>query len=202
MINGLKNLKMSRNSILAAIQKNKPAEKPLPAIPSFANGKAAPIDIFTSMVEVGGGQVIRDTNSHNLNTTIKKLFPEAKRIASPLPAVERNVDLDQILSPGELESVDLAVVRGQIGVAENGAVWVTEENCGHRVLPFITQHLIILLNPSDIVHNMHEAYERIQVDATGFGLFIAGPSKTADIEQSLVIGAQGARSLTVVLEAV
>ena len=202
MINGLKNLKMSRNSILAAIQKNKPAEKPLPAIPAFANGKAAPIDVFTSMVEVGGGQVIRDTNSHNLNTTIKKLFPEAKRIASPLPAVERNVDLDQILSPGELESVDLAVVRGQIGVAENGAVWVTEENCGHRVLPFITQHLIILLNPSDIVHNMHEAYERIQVDATGFGLFIAGPSKTADIEQSLVIGAQGARSLTVVLEAV
>ena len=195
----LNNLKMSKTKILAAIQKNKPSGAPLPTIPSFTIGAATPNDLFVAMVEVGGGQIIRDTDPQNLNTTIKKLFPEAKRIASPLPAVESNVDLDQILSPDELESVDIAVIRGQIGVAENGAVWVTEEDCGHRVLPFITQHLIILLKPSGIVHNMHEAYERIQVDATGFGLFIAGPSKTADIEQSLVIGAQGARSLTVVL---
>ena len=190
---------MSKSKILAAIQKNKPTGATLPTIPSFTIGKTTPNDSFAAMVEVGGGQVIRDTNSKNLNTTLKKLFPEAKRIASPLPEIESNIDLDQIPSPGELESVDIAVIRGQIGIAENGAVWVTEKDCVHRVLPFITQHLIILLNQSDIVHNMHEAYERIQVDATGFGLFIAGPSKTADIEQSLVIGAQGARSLTIVL---
>ncbi len=190
---------MSKNKILAAIQRSKPAGAPLPEIPSFMDGKAAPVGIFTSMVEVGGGQVVRDNGSQDRNAIVKKLFPEAEQIASPLSAITSNVALDKIGSPAELAPVDVAVILGQLGVAENGAVWVTEEDCGHRVLPFITQHLILLLNEADIVHNMHEAYQRIQIDATGFGLFIAGPSKTADIEQSLVIGAQGARSLTVCL---
>ena len=190
---------MSKNKILAAIQRSKPAGAPLPEIPSFIDGKAAPVGIFTSMVEVGGGQVVRDNGSQDRNAIVKKLFPEAEQIASPLSAITSNVALDKIGSPAELAPVDVAVILGQLGVAENGAVWVTEEDCGHRVLPFITQHLILLLNEADIVHNMHEAYQRIQIDATGFGLFIAGPSKTADIEQSLVIGAQGARSLTVCL---
>jgi len=190
---------MSKSKIIAAIQKNRSAEAPLPAIPSFAVGKVGPLDAFATMVEAGGGQVVRDSVFPNLNTAIKYLFPEAKQIASPLPSIASNVKLEEIQSPAELEPVDVAVIRGQLGVAENGAVWVTEEDCGHRVLPFITQHLILLLNEADIVHNMHEAYQRIQIGTTGFGLFIAGPSKTADIEQSLVIGAQGARSLTVCL---
>jgi L-lactate dehydrogenase complex protein LldG len=91
------------------------------------------------------------------------------------------------------------VCEGKWGVAENGAIWLPESALGHRAAPFITQHLVVVLDVQQIVWNMHEAYSRVQVDAEGFGVFVAGPSKTADIEQALVIGAHGPRSLTVFL---
>lgn len=96
-----------------------------------------------------------------------------------------------------LEEVEVLEIDSAFGVAENGAIWLTEENLPHRVAPFICQHLVIFV--ADIVPTMHQAYERLGDLKSGFGLFLAGPSKTADIEQSLVVGAHGARSLTVVV---
>jgi L-lactate dehydrogenase complex protein LldG len=98
-----------------------------------------------------------------------------------------------------LAEVEVLEIDGEFGVAENGAIWLTEEAMPHRVAPFICQHLVI--NVSKIVPNMHAAYEELKKPSSSFGLFLAGPSKTADIEQSLVIGAHGARSLTVVIRA-
>ena len=102
-------------------------------------------------------------------------------------------------APVDLKDVDLAIIKGELGVAENGAIWVSEDRLPRRVLPFITQHLVIVLEKDKLVENMHQAYAQIDVSSIGYGVFIAGPSKTADIEQSLVKGAQGARSLLVVL---
>jgi L-lactate dehydrogenase complex protein LldG len=95
------------------------------------------------------------------------------------------------LSHHSFEDVDVAIIRAQFGVAENGAVWVTEEDMQIRVLPFICQHLVIIMREDQIVGTMHEAYDKIGSADYGFGVFIAGPSKTADIEQSLVLGAHG-----------
>ncbi len=86
---------------------------------------------------------------------------------------------------------------GEFGVAENGAIWVTDADVKHRAIYFIVQHLALILPTDQIVHNMHQAYERATVGSSSLGVFISGPSKTADIEQSLVIGAHGPRSLTV-----
>ncbi|RYF87556.1 MAG: lactate utilization protein B/C, partial [Chitinophagaceae bacterium] len=99
----------------------------------------------------------------------------------------------------ELESVDTAFIEGTLGVAENGSVWIFESQFVNRLLPFICQHLVIILDANKIVQDMHEAYRTLDVAKEGYGLFLAGPSKTADIEQSLVIGAHGARSTTVYL---
>jgi L-lactate dehydrogenase complex protein LldG len=99
----------------------------------------------------------------------------------------------------ELEKIEVAIIEGSIGVAENGAVWVHEKSMVHRALPFICQHLILVLPMQKIVSTMHEAYANIDITKYGFGTFIAGPSKTADIEQALVIGAHGPRSLKVYL---
>ena len=98
-----------------------------------------------------------------------------------------------------LQLVSKSYIRGTLGVAENGAIWVSEPDMGNRLLPFITEHLVIVINAADLVYNMHDAYQKIRVNEYGYGVFIAGPSKTADIEQSLVIGAHGPRSLEVYL---
>lgn len=101
--------------------------------------------------------------------------------------------------PHDLEDLGLAILDGQFGVAENGAIWMEDTNLGLRALPFITEHLVIVLDRNKLVETMHQGYDLIGNASSGFGLFIAGPSKTADIEQSLVIGAHGAKSLRVVL---
>lgn len=122
-------------------------------------------------------------------------FAAANRIWSDVPAIPGNVDLMQIPRPHDVEDVDFSIYHSRLGVAENGACWVDDEHVPHRVIFFIAQHLILLVNRSDIVNNMHQAYESLGRIDSGFGCFISGPSKTADIEQSLVIGAHGCRSL-------
>ena len=94
---------------------------------------------------------------------------------------------------------DFFLASGEFAVAENGAVWVTDAGLTQRVLYFVVQHLALVVPARQVLHNMHEAYDRLAFDQPGFGLFLSGPSKTADIEQSLVIGAHGPRSLTVFL---
>ena len=98
-----------------------------------------------------------------------------------------------------LAQLELAVVAGSLAVAENGAIWVSEASLPTRVLPFICEHLVLVVYLSQLVGTMHEAYERLQVDEAGYGVFIAGPSRTADIEQSLVIGAHGPKRTHVFL---
>ena len=109
-------------------------------------------------------------------------------------------DLDKqivLLTSFELEKLEKVYLRGTLGVAENGAVWVYESQMMNRLLPFICQHLILVIDKAAILPTMHHAYNKIDVAKEGFGIFIAGPSKTADIEQSLVIGAHGARTATI-----
>lgn len=190
---------MSKESILAAIRRNQPEDRPLPASPSFDRSGQDSLALFCQMVQTVGGKVLYAVEFESPAAVFTAHFPAEKKIASTCPEYPGNVDIASVVHPLDLETVDLAVVPARLGVAENGAVWVTEEDCVHRVLPFIAQHLLIVLSAEHIVPDMHHAYQRIRIDETGFGAFIAGPSKTADIEQALVIGAQGARSLTVLL---
>lgn len=98
-----------------------------------------------------------------------------------------------------LDQIGLAIVPARFGVAENGALWVDERDFPHRAVPFVAEHLMVVLSKREIVADLHEAYRRLRPPLPGYGVFIAGPSKTADIEQALVIGAQGPKSLVVVL---
>ncbi|MFM8449463.1 MAG: lactate utilization protein C [Haliscomenobacter sp.] len=190
---------MSKESILAAIRRNQPEARPLPDPPVFNRPGVDVLAHFCQMVHTVGGNVLYARDLESADTLFTHYYPLEKSIASTCPDYPGTVDWAAIAHPLDLETVDLAIVSARLGVAENGAVWVTEADCGHRVLPFIAQHLLIVLDMHQIVPDMHTAYQSIRIDETGFGAFIAGPSKTADIEQALVIGAQGARSLTVLL---
>ena len=189
---------MSKEKILSRIQANKPAARALPDIPAFEFATSDLHAAFTSLAEANASRCLSLTSTDEMANFISVQFPEAKQIASTYSSYKGNVDLQAVTDPSELKQVDVAVIPGQVGVAENAAIWVTEEDCVHSALPVICQHLILVLSKKQLVGNLHEAYQKIQIDQSGYGVFIAGPSKTADIEQSLVIGAQGARSLTIV----
>lgn len=189
----------SRDAILEALRRNQPPAAELPDVGAFARPEGDLAARFAEMVREIGGQA-EEVASGAVAAAVAARYGEARAVASAVPErVAGNVPLAEVADPHELHTVDLLVCEGTLGVAENGAVWLAESQMGHRAAPFLTQHLALVLDRRRIVWNMHEAYARLQVDAEGFGAFIAGPSKTADIEQSLVIGAHGPRSLTVFL---
>lgn len=190
----------SKAGILSRLRKNQPPLSPLPRIEKSPKDTGNRPDDFIKRLESVGSTCLVLDKGQNLATLLAGRFPDEQYIASTAEGVAGTVDLDAIKDPAELEQIGLAVLPAQLGVAENGAIWLTEKDCKHRVLPFITQHLALVLSKENIVANMHQAYDSIHIADTGFGVFIAGPSKTADIEQSLVIGAQGPRSLTVILK--
>ena len=158
-----------------------------------------PLVQFVKMSEMVGGQVIEVDPGRDINTLIKGLYPDAKEIASNLPEVTiatRNPDT--VGRARDLNGTDVGIIRGMFGVAENGCIWIPQQ-MKEKAVCFISENLVILLPKSQIVNNMHEAYRRIQFNDYGYGTFISGPSKTADIAQVLVMGAQAARSATILL---
>ena len=190
----------SRDKILKAIAINKPELISLPLLNleeviSYENS----ITQFKYVVESIGGTVKELNNIHQLKEEINAEKKAGNFNISTINETEEIDPLLHTLKSEELESLHKAYIKGSIGVAENGAIWLYESEMINRLLPFICQHLVLAIEKKDIVSTLHHAYEKINVFKEGFGVFISGPSKTADIEQSLVIGAHGARSLTVYL---
>lgn len=160
-----------------------------------------PLVQFIKMTESVGGHVIEVKEGQDINALVHEMYPDAKEIASNLPEVTiatRNPD--SVGRARDLNGTDVGIIRGQFGVAENACVWIPQ-TMKEKAICFISENLVILLPKSQIVNNMHEAYKRIQFDKTydSYGTFISGPSKTADIAQVLVMGAQAARSATILL---
>ena len=96
-------------------------------------------------------------------------------------------------------AADVLVVRGRFAVAENGAVYVDAADVDNRADIVRAEHLVLTVSRNALVPTMHEAMRLMPRDSS-CGWFLSGPSKTADIEQSLVIGAQGARTLHVLID--
>ncbi len=158
-----------------------------------------PLLQFMNMTKSVGGNAIEVEKGRDINELIKELYPDAKEIASNLPEITiatRNPD--EVGRARDLNGTDVGIIRGSFGVAENACVWIPQQ-MKEKAVCFISENLVILLDKKQIVNNMHEAYRRIEFNDYGYGSFISGPSKTADIAQVLVMGAQAARSATVLL---
>ncbi len=191
----------SRADILSKIKANKPDSIALPSLDLnvFDEGLNL-VEEFTKKVEVVGGNVITMISNEDVHKKVKRLFPDTKNNYSALKNAEdfNTLSLNNIKKPQDLEDLDVLVLESYLGVAENGAIWLEDSKIPMRVLPFITKHLVLVIDEKLLIPYMHQAYIKIE-KFNGFGVFVSGPSKTADIEQSLVIGAHGALSLTVFL---
>jgi L-lactate dehydrogenase complex protein LldG len=201
----------SKEQILSAIRQAGPPEVALPQLnhawTSYADRRRQFIETVASV----GGQAVCVADVAGLNQTLQQLdaYSQARKIVSLVPGVGNpNVDMATIASPHQLADVDVAILPGEFGVAENGAVWITDQNVPQRAVYYLCQHLVLVVKASEIVDHMHAAYERLQAAGQGgktlfrepmFGAFISGPSKTGDIEQALVFGAHGPLSVTVFL---
>jgi L-lactate dehydrogenase complex protein LldG len=188
----------SREQILSQIKTNQPDYQELNVQFKFESVYENLYEKFAEILSFVGGKALEVNSYEEIKADIREHYQGVSNIATTIDELSELADFSlNISDPHDLEMLNLAIIKGDFAVAENAAIWVSEKHLPHRALPMITQYLAIVIHKSDIITNMHRAYERVKVDETGFGTFISGPSKTADIEQSLVIGAHGARGLVV-----
>ena len=189
----------ARDAILTAVRSNVPRPPvPVPDIPRFAGGGGL-LETFRSQLELMGGRSFGVADAVAAQAKVAELFPAAKVVCSAVREMPGTRRIETVRDPHELADVDVGVIRSPLGVAEAGAIWVTQAELTVNALGVLSQHLIVLLDPAAIVGTMHDAYERLDLAASPYGVFMAGPSATGDIEGVIVHGAQGARSLTVFL---
>jgi L-lactate dehydrogenase complex protein LldG len=188
----------SREEILARVRKHQPAAVALPGVPTFERAVPSLIEAFKTNLERMGGTLLNLSAAADLSAWLRAQFPQAKVVCSATPEVAGNRPIDGVSSPAQLEDVDVGVVRARFGVAETGSVWLSEAELKVNALGFLSQHLVILLDPKEIVPNLHRAYQHPGFFEAKYAVLMTGPSATADIEGVLVRGAQGIRSLTVI----
>lgn len=188
----------SREKILEAVLKNQPPLSPLPDMDVFKGGEQDVVQEYIETFTGIGGKALTVTDTASVKALIREQFDVTKRIITTLPEMSDTFELySATADPHTFEDVELAVIKAHFAVSENGTVWLTDDLMGQRIIPFICQHLAVLVKAETIVPTMHEAYKLIGEGQYGFGVFIGGPSKTADIEQALVMGAHGPISMTV-----
>ena len=192
----------SRELILEALRRNAPAPADLPDLSGLGARPADPAKQFAESLAGVGGTCLRVPDLAAADAALRQIpfYAAARQVISLVPGLGRaDLDLQSLPHPHALQDVDVAILSGDFAVAENGAVWLDGRSLHHRAVFVITDHLVLVVRAGEVVGDMHEAYTRLEGRERAYGLFISGPSKTADIEQALVIGAQGARTCTVFL---
>jgi L-lactate dehydrogenase complex protein LldG len=187
----------SREKILARIKLNQPelVKEQAATIKSAVTENA--IEKFKSVLISVGGAAVEIQNLQHIKKSIEGLYPSASNVISNLPGLNSENQFNAGENPHSLEHIQVAILEGEFAVAENGAVWITDRTMIDRALPFICENLVLIIKKENILATLHETYDRIDNSEYNYGTFISGPSKTADIEQSLVLGAHGAKTMTV-----
>lgn len=188
----------TREKILQSVLQNQPPSVALPDLSSFKGSDNGVVQKYMDVFNTIGGASYLVDDLSAVKQSISENFDVTKRIVTNLPELKEHYEIiSTSADPHSYSDVELAIIRAHFSVAENGAVWLTEDLMGHRIIPYICQHLAVIVTAESVVPTLHEAYDRIGTGTYGFGGFIGGPSKTADIEQALVLGAHGPLSMTV-----
>lgn len=188
----------SREKILVSVKERQSEATQLPDIDHFHGNIETTLDTFRSALVSIGGEVHVVKSLQEAQAIIELKISPGSRVVTTIDSFSSFAEeITEQINPQRLENVYLAIIKSALAVAENGAVWITSRDVKVRVLPFICEHLAVIISKDKIVPTLHEAYTLLEISDHDFGTFIAGPSKTADIEQSLVLGAHGSKSMSV-----
>lgn len=188
----------SREDILARVRRNQPPPVGLPPVPTFDEKSSSSLEAFRASLTRMGGKFVEPPADGDLDALVRSLFPDARVISSATPEVKGTRPLSAAAAPADLNDVDVGVARAAFGVAETGSVWLSEREFDVNALGFLSQHLVVLLDPATIVTNIHRAYQDPRFFEARYSVLMTGPSATADIEGVLIHGAQGIRTMTII----
>ena len=189
----------ARDAILAAVRAARPPAVARPATlgaPMSTGDGLTRADAFIASATAAGA-VMSLAPASEVPRVVAGAIGDAATVLSFVAGVTSTFTTSA--DPHDLDSLDVLVCESALGVAENGAVWIAAADTALRAALFLAARVVIVVRETQLVDDLHRAYERIDVRASCYGAFVAGPSKTADIEQALVVGAHGPKELTLVL---
>ena len=188
----------TREAFLAKVRDAQPPARPRPDVPLFASAGGDSRARFTTALQAMGGTCVEAPAAGDVLALIRERFGDAASVASATPEVAGTRVITAETEPASLQDIEVGVVRGRFGVAETGSVWFSEREYVVNSLGYIVQHLVVLLDPAQLLDGLQDVYRRDDFRDARYAALVTGPSATADIEGVLIRGAQGVRSLTVV----
>jgi L-lactate dehydrogenase complex protein LldG len=188
----------SRDDILTAVRDHAPAQQKLPHVPEFARGPGDLVGLFTAALARLDGKLVTQPPAA-IQGWLSTTYPDAHRICSAVSEVSGNADPSGFSGWAAPADIDVTVVRTPLGIAETGSILLTEKELAVTTAAVLAQHLVVLLDPGDIVENIHLAYRHPAFQQAAYAVLLSGPSGSADIGGVTVHPAQGVTTLTVVL---
>jgi L-lactate dehydrogenase complex protein LldG len=188
----------TREAFLDKVRQAQPPSRPRPEVPLFDSAGGDLRARFTAALQAMGGACVEASSAPDVSGLIRERFGAAASVASATAEVPGTRALTADTEPASLQDIDVGVVRARFGVAETGSVWFSEREYVVNALGYIVQHLVVLLDPAQLVDGLQDVYRRDDFRDARYAALVTGPSATADIEGVLIRGAQGVRSLTVV----
>jgi L-lactate dehydrogenase complex protein LldG len=188
----------SRDTILQKVRSNQPSSRELPAVPKFHTVQSVDLKTrFAESLKELTGEVVTEPPA-DFAMFLRKRFPEAKSICSAVPEYAGDTRPEDFARWSDAGSIDVTIVRSPLGVAETGSVLLSDEEFRVNTIGFLAHDIVILLDPRDIVENIHDAYSHPHFADKAYSLLMSGPSGSADIGGITVHPAQGVMTLTVI----
>src|SRR6266481_7295702 len=188
----------SRDTILQNVRNNQPSSRELPSIPRFHSGQMLELKArFVAALKELDGEVVTEPPA-DFGKFLRARFPEAKVICSTVSEYAGNVTPEELTRWSDASGIDVTIVRSPLGVAETGSVLLSEEEFRVNTIGFLAHEIVILLDPAEIVENIHDAFGHPHFQDKAYSLLMSGPSGSADIGGITVHPAQGVMTLTVI----
>ena len=188
----------TREQILGNVRRNQPADRELPAVPAFLREPESLVSVFESSLKYMAGEFVESPPS-DFSAYLGEKFPHAKNICSVVPEYSGNKRPEDYSNWSEAADIDVTIVRSSLAVAETGSVLLTENELRVNTIGLLAHDIVILLDPKDIVENIHDAYEHRAFRESKYAVLMTGPSGSADIGGKTVHPAQGVMTLTVIM---